>query len=458
MHSAKLTMLKFLSVLFAVFTLPVMVFSQENSPYSRYGLGDLTPNHNISTRGMGGISAGVFDFLGNFQGLSSNNFTNPATLGNITNTVFDIGTEAAVRTLKSANPVKKFTAANSYFSYLSIAFPVATEKMKKKNINWGVNFGLKPVTKINYKIEKISTLATSSHDSVYTLYEGTGGANQAFFGSGMQIKNFSFGFNAGYMFGNKDYSTRLIFLNDTVTHASSNTANQTNYGGLFINGAVQYAVVLNKDKKGQLPKILRFGAYGSLLQNLKASRDEVRETFNYDGNNGTYRIDSVFEKKGIKGNITYPSTFGAGFSYQDEHILFGADFESTKWSSYRYYGQTDQVQNNWVVRVGGQYYPAKEGTPIKKYFNFVRYRAGFFYGPDYIKTNTKRPEYGFTLGTGMPLTSLQRLNYSTEYVMLNTALEIGGRGDKNNNLRENMVRFSIGISMNARWFRKYKYD
>jgi hypothetical protein len=42
--------------------------------------------------------------------------------------------------------------------------------------------------------------------------------------------------------------------------------------------------------------------------------------------------------------------------------------------------------------------------------------------------------------------------------MLNTALEIGGRGNKNTNLRENMVRFSVGISMNARWFAKRKYN
>ncbi|MEI7735671.1 MAG: hypothetical protein WCI49_09395, partial [Ferruginibacter sp.] len=113
---------------------------------------------------------------------------------------------------------------------------------------------------------------------------------------------------------------------------------------------------------------------------------------------------------------------------------------------------------NWVVRVGAQYYPAKLNTPVKNYFSFVRYRAGFYYGPDYIKTNNSRPEYGFSLGTGMPLTSLQRLSYGGEYVVLNTALEIGGRGGKNSNIRENTVRFSFGVSMNARWFRKLKYD
>ena len=32
--------------------------AQENSPYSRYGLGDVSPSQNINNRGMGGISAG----------------------------------------------------------------------------------------------------------------------------------------------------------------------------------------------------------------------------------------------------------------------------------------------------------------------------------------------------------------------------------------------------------------
>ena len=449
MHSAKLTMAKFLPVLFVACGFYTAAFAQENSPYSRYGLGDLAPNHNIFTRGMGGISAGVVDY-------QSINFVNPATLASLTNTIFDIGTEADFRTLKSTSPVKKFTSANTIFSYLQLGFPIATEKMRKKDISWGMSFGLKPVTKINYKIESRSRI--TAIDSAYTLYEGSGGLNQAFIGTGIKIKGLSFGINAGYMFGNKDYSTKRILLNDTVEYYKSNTANQTTLGGFFISGGLQYEVVLNKDKKKEVPKVLRFGAYGNLQQKLNAKRNDIVETFNYDANSATYRIDSVYEKKDVKGTVEYPSTLGFGFSYSDEHWMFGADYEMSNWSNYRYYGQADQVQNNWVVRAGGQYYPAKVGTSVKKYFNFVKYRAGFFYGPDYIKTNNSRPEYGFTLGTGMPLTSLQRISYTNEYVMLNTALEIGGRGDKKTNVRENMVRFSIGVSMNARWFRKLRYD
>jgi len=448
MHLAKLTMTKFLSVLFVVCGLQTAVFAQENSPYSRYGLGDLTPNHNIFARGMGGISAANVDY-------QSINFVNPATLASLPLTIFDIGAEIDVRTLKSTNSVKKFSTTNTVFSYLQLGFPLTTEKMRKKNISWGMNFGLKPVTKINYKI---GISSRNSIDSLYTLYEGSGGANQASIGTALKIKGFSFGISAGYLFGNKDYSTRKIFINDTVNYKKSNTEKQGTFGGIIVTGGLQYEVVLNKDKPKEFPKVLRIGAYGNIQQKINVKLDAINETFEYDANSATYRIDSVYEQKDVKGKIEYPSSFGAGFTYQEEHWLFGADFEKTNWSKYSYPGEVDPVQNNWVIRVGGQYYPAKINTPIKKYFNFVKYRAGFYYGPDYIKTGSNRPDYAITLGTGMPLTSLKYLNYSGEYVTLNTALEIGGRGDKKSNLRENTMRFSIGVSMNARWFAKRKYN
>jgi len=47
------------------------IFSQDNSPYSRYGLGDIVPNTNIVNRAMGGISAAYSDPL-------TVNFNNPA--------------------------------------------------------------------------------------------------------------------------------------------------------------------------------------------------------------------------------------------------------------------------------------------------------------------------------------------------------------------------------------------
>ena len=325
-------------------------------------------------------------------------------------------------------------------------------------MTWGMSLGLKPVSKINYKIEKNERL--SGIDSLNTIYEGNGGVNQLHLGTGIRYKNFSIGINAGYMFGSKDYSTKLTFIPDSSTtfYYRSNSENKTTFGGFFINGGIQYDLTLAKDAKDNVTKSLRLGVYGNLQQNLRANNDLIREIIIYDNNGNQYQLDSVYAEKDVKGTIKYPAMIAAGAVYEDAHWMLGADFEYGNWAGYRFYGQTDAVQNNWTIRVGTQYYPAKIGTPVKKYFNFVKYRAGFYYGSDYIKSTANRPEYGFTVGAGMPLTSLKRISYAGEYVVLNTGLEFGSRGNKQTNLRENLVRFSIGVSMNARWFQKPKYN
>src|SRR5215208_3478647 len=81
MRLAKLIMLKrvrlclraFCLVLFSSFS--TFSIAQDNSPYSRYGLGDVVPSSSVTTRGMAGISAGYSDF-------TSVNFNNPASYSN----------------------------------------------------------------------------------------------------------------------------------------------------------------------------------------------------------------------------------------------------------------------------------------------------------------------------------------------------------------------------------------
>lgn len=265
----------------------------------------------------------------------------------------------------------------------------------------------------------------------------------------MKIKNLSFGINVGYLFGNKDYSTRLIFVNDSVQYYKSNSATTTNFGGMFINAGLQYST---KIKEG----ILRFGAYGNLKQKYNASQDVLRETFEYDATTGSpTKIDSVYEKNDEKGKITLPATFGLGFSVEKTHLLFGADFEMTNWDQYTFYGQKDLVKNNWIAKAGLQYFPA---TPeSKKYWNFVKYRAGIYFGPDYITAGNKLPQYGISVGAGFPL-KLKRSFYETQYSVMNLGIEYGSRGNNSNNIRESILRISVGFSLSDIWFRRYKYD
>ena len=430
-----------ITIFFTIFIYSITI-AQENSPYSRYGVGDLSPNRNILNRGMGGVAAGSSDY-------QSINLLNPASLGSIGTTVFDLGGGVNIRTLKSNTTPQKFSSTDANMSYLQLGFPISTAKMIKKGYAWGVSFGLRPVSAINYKVEKNERLP--GVDSLNTIYEGSGGITRVNVSTGMKIKKLSFGISTGYEFGKKDYSTQIRFINDTVLYYSSNTAAKTRFGGIFLDAGIQYEI---KTKKGSL----LLGAYGTLKQDLNAKRDHINETIGFDASNGNVNIDTVSFSSDEKGTITLPATYGVGFTYTLKHWVFGADVEMANWSAYRYYGQKDAVQNNWTLRGGAQYFPATASTPASKYWRFVKYRAGLYYGNDYVKLNANRPEYGITFGAGLPLTSFQRLRFG-EYVMMNIGVELGQRGNKESqSLREGIARFSVGISMNARWFQKPKYD
>ena len=95
MQSVSSTMYKRISLLGVIWMCFLSVQAQtENSPYSRYGLGDIVPSQNILNRGMGGVSAAYSDF-------HTVNFINPASYSKLKYTTFDFGLELDNRTLKS---------------------------------------------------------------------------------------------------------------------------------------------------------------------------------------------------------------------------------------------------------------------------------------------------------------------------------------------------------------------
>ena len=127
----------------------LQISAQENSPYSRYGLGDQVPSGNIISRGMGGVSTAYFDYRSiNY----SINFMNPATYSRISSTTFDLGFEVDNRTLREPNNPNKFSSASANISYVQLGIPLLRNPVFGKRA-WGINLGLKPATRINYKIE-----------------------------------------------------------------------------------------------------------------------------------------------------------------------------------------------------------------------------------------------------------------------------------------------------------------
>jgi len=447
----------------------MQLHAQENSPFSRYGLGDIYPAQSIASRGMGGISAA-------YSSDQALNTSNPATYsamryikmfggtkGALVN--YDFGLSIDARTLRSATPASSYNSTNFMPSYIQLGVPLNPRADARKR-GAGLVFGLKPATRINYSVESVQR---TSIDSIKTLYEGNGGLNQVFFGLGKRFNNLSIGFNAGYEFGRKQISTKQTFINDSVNYYKSNDVSRTDFWGLFLSPGITYNIKLS-DKKSKLGSynegfFLKLGASGTLEQNLKANTSKRVETFTYDANGAISNIDSISDVTDVLGNITIPVTYNMGFLLSKKYIVggepvatkwaIGADYALAKWQDYRYYGaKENQLADSKMLRVGGEFTPSFSSNAL---FSRSTYRVGFYSGKDYINADGNGYKVSaFTLGMGFNLRKWS--NYDNQSTLINTAIEFGKRGSNVNNVTENFFKLSLGLSMSDLWFTRRKYD
>lgn len=437
-------------------------FAQDNSPYSRYGLGDVVPNTNILNRAMGGISAGYSDFLiSNFNNpasysrfqVSTEARTGQATSGRV---VLDGGLNIQNRTLRNPNETDKFSSTGAQFSYLQLGMPLRK--------NWGLSLGIRPLTIINYDVFRSEYLKDpvtgDSIENAETQFKGDGGTFLPSIGTGFAIKNFSIGVNVGYLFGRRETTNNRSLFNDSLLYYRGRYVTRTSFGDLFFNAGVQYEIRLTpkEDEKTKGKTVLRLGASGNLEHSMTGTQDEQRETYVHDPNGGDFTQDSVSTRRNVKGEIIYPASYTAGFVLESlkpkgNGWLLGLDFVQTKWDNYLFMDAQDAVQDNWQVRVGGQF----RGVPGRNYFSNVAYRAGFFTGKDYIVAGGDLPTWGVTMGAGFPIANWNRLAPG-QFSVVNLALEYSRRGNDDNPVKENTFRVSLGLNFSDLWFNKRKYD
>ena len=459
MQSANTTLLphKF-SLLFFLFLF--IVFSsakaQDNSPYSRYGLGNQFPRMNVTSRGMGGVSAAYGDYF-------SVNYNNPASYASFyakmeqrakkveyARVVLDAGINFDTRKLAEPNTPQSFTASDALFSHVYVGIPIRK--------NWGMSFGIRPLSRTSYNVfrsERLRTSSGQSIDSAITQYTGTGGSFLPSMGTGFGSDNFRVGVNIGYLFGKKEITTHRGFLNDSVLYAASNHTTNSNFGSLFFNAGLQYDINLDTSKR----HVLRLGASGNWKQTLKGTQDILRQTYVLNSSGQELQVDSVFQQNDIAGEVIYPASYTVGFIYDNapgkrtRGWSIGADYVTTQWNDFRFFGAKDLVQNSWEVRVGAQLTPTLSAT---RYSQFIHYRFGFFTGQDYVNVDNKLPVYGVSFGMGLPILNYSRL--SSQQSIVNLGLEYIRRGNDQNKIKENLFRISMGLNFTDLWFGKRKYD
>lgn len=403
-----------------------------DSPYSRYGIGDLSFSNNAKTNAMGGLSFSISDA----NHINSNNPASYAAADS-GSFVFDAGFNGLLLESKSING----SSESNYFNlaHLKVALPV-TRWMR-------VSLGLMPFTSIGYDVA-----GTSQKDSIGTIehrYTGDGGLNQFYLGLGFKIiKNLYIGANASYIFGKGSYN-RETYMPDQNNSFKVRATNQMDIGSIYLDYGLMYKIRLSNTEEDLLkkrnPKFLKFGLVYSNKQNLSGTINRNAVTYTSTTDGFDFIKDTVYLENSVEGKIIIPGNLGGGISYYSgDKWMVGLDVRYQDWSQYKAFGYSDSLVSSMSYHLGGSY-------NIKG----INIRAGVRYFDSYLELkNHKINDYGISFGVGFPL---RQNNLTVSYVDL--GFEFGRRGTTSDGLIEqDYFKISLGITIRNTWFQRTKYQ
>lgn len=413
---------KIISSLCLLFSL--MSFAQEgtSSPYSFYGIGDVRFKGTVESRSMAGVQVE--------QDSIHLNLDNPASYSNLKLTTFTVGGTYNSTTLKNSSASEK--ATRTTFDYLAVGLPMG---------KLGVGFGLIPYSSVGYKVEVLS----DQLKGVNTRDFGTGGMNKAFFGASYKIApNLSVGANVDYNFGRIE-TTNLQTINGVVL--GSRELNRASLSGVNFNLGAMYQRKLNK--KLSLYSSLSYKFESKLASNNTRNIAAVSYSSGFD-----VSAVEVSEEEKFPENLTLPSELKVGFGIgESKKWLVGAQISSASQGDLaNSYNTKANVSYDKAMKysIGGYFIP--NYNSFTSYFKRITYRAGMKYEETGLIVNSESiKDKGISLGIGLPITG--------SFSNVNFGFEFGKRGTTSASLiQENYAKFSIGLSLNDRWFVKRKFD
>jgi hypothetical protein len=404
-----------------------------NSPYSRYGIGDLYTNNGILNMAIGGTSLG-------FRSSFFVNPQNPASY-----TAFDslsFRFEGSFYSRLSSWKTLNLSQKSSYGSLGNLLFGFPVNKWLK------TSFGLLPFSNIGYSIRDDQQLPGIGHTRFE--YIGKGGLNQVYIGAGIEpVKNFSAGVNASYLFGTIDKSRATTFP-DSAHMMFTHTGTITKVGHLYYSFGAQYHIT----QANHL--FYTIGLTYSPKQTISTTYENVTYSYLHDYTQDyDYNMDTLAYSTGVKSSLVLPQNFGAGIMIgKTDKWMGGFDVQFQDWKTFRFNGKGDSLGNGFRISAGGQYTP--DMYSVGKFWKRVTYRAGLRFNQSYLDLrNTPIKEFGLSFGAGIPTRRTQRDFRSS----VNVAMEIGSRGTTTQGLlKENFFRFSLGLSLFDRWFIQRKYE
>ena len=405
------------------------------SPYSIYGIGDISKEGTAYNKSMGGTGIATRNrrFI---------NYLNPAAVTARDSLAFmaDFGL-VQKNTLYRQGDLRSANNTFNIYDFV-LSFPIYRSS--------AFMVGITPYSDVGYDFSSIETdpgIIGNTGNITYDSY-GTGSVYQAFFGAGVTFwKRLSLGAELIYYFGNLDKVTNMDYSDNS--YRSLNSGNEITVRGTTGKCGLQYEQKLGGDVS------MIIGATYKLGTSMKG----YSTTFRYANQSSVtdslrYSVDTL-ASSGLK----FGDEIGIGISVK----------KGEKWSAEFNYLRSDWTKSGFdrtpgfavsgdskftstvsqSFRAGFEIVPNR--NDIRYYMKKCSYRVGAYYDQAYYKLDGNNVNsMGVTLGITFPV--------FRGYNGVSLGVDIGQRAStRNNMIRERYAMFVIGFNIHDTWFRRFQY-
>jgi len=417
-----------------------------NVPYSQFGVGIGEMPNNMPMAGRMG---------GTVYTLSGTNFVNPFNPASYASVemesfVFDMGLNIQMSNLREGS--SRYNDADGNLGYLAIAMPI-TRWLK-------IGAGLMPMSSVDY--ESVNEQTGSAFGTVKTVYDGSGGVSQVFFGPAFKIPvgkrtSLQAGVNFNFLTGRLQRAISFEFQgNDSTYFMNSRRYRDTRMANFTFDMGLQLRQQLG-DKF-----TLGLGAVYKPYRDMTVRDKALIYTFHATDET---LVDTIFPLPGgdasFNSRLEQSQTIGVGLSLErNDKWQLAVDATIGTWNGLRYTEDTAH---------------AIFGANALRYGPYSRYAAGFErignmdaptywgriswslgghieQGSMYLNldgSDRRIDEWGIGFGATLPMRKGRSL------LTLSMGYSSYGNSDL---LQRTAFTVGIGVSSCERWFVKRKYN
>ena len=407
------------------------------SPYSIYGIGDISQEGSAFNKSMGGVGLAT-------RNRRLINYMNPAavTARDSLSFMADFGLQQSNKVYRQGDLRSAHNTFNIYNFVMS--FPIYRSS--------AFMVGITPFSDVGYDFSSIETdqnIIGNTGNISYDSY-GTGSVYQVFAGAGVTLwKRLSLGAEAIYYFGNIDKVTNMDYSNSS--YRSINSGSDLMVRGTTGKFGLQYEQKLGGDVSMIIGATYRLSTSlkGTALNYRYANQDSVTDTLKNESTDLRKAGLRFADELGVGISFKGGEKWSAEFNYLRSDWR-NSGFDSASGFSVKSDTETFSSTVSQSFRAGFEIVPNR--NDIRYYLRRCAYRAGVYYDQSYYKLNGNNVNsMGVTLGVTLPVFRL--------YNGLTLGVDLGQRAStRNNMIRERYATFVIGFNIHDIWFQKPRYN